>query len=79
MADAATASPPTVPLTEGKKSPLHNSSGWDGKQRVENRAVVVNGDALGSDGEGSLSSADELEGETIAPDEGRFALLFVAE
>ncbi|KAF2148285.1 L domain-like protein [Myriangium duriaei CBS 260.36] len=56
-------------LSEKTSSPHSNRTGWDGKLRVDKRAVVKNASAVDSDGDGNVSSEDELPGESIGADE----------
>lgn len=69
---------PTRPVSAGRQSsqplsdktgaaPQSNRTGWDGKLRVEKRAVIRNAGAFESDGE--VDSDDELPGEEIVADE----------
>ena len=56
------------PGANGAQSPRpHDSRGWDGKLRVERRAVLANPGALSDD---EASDEDALPPEQIAADEG---------
>lgn len=55
------------PLSESKSSSPHSKSGWDGKLRVEKKAVLANPEAL-SDPEYSDEDAPPVQ--EIQADEG---------
>lgn len=57
------------PLSEKTSTPHSVKTGWDGKLRVEKKAVVKNAEAV-EDSDQDVESEDELPGETIAADEG---------
>ena len=61
---------PSDSLPIRKASSLRDSHGWDGKLRVDRKAVVTNGEAL-SDPEYSDEDAPPVE--QIGADEGRYA------
>ena len=65
--------PPTAPNppspTNG--SSLRDSKGWDGKLRLDKKAVITNAEVL-SDPE--YSDEDALPVEQISADEGKFSL-----
>ncbi|KAG8629753.1 hypothetical protein KVT40_001372 [Elsinoe batatas] len=56
------------PLSEKTSTPHSNRTGWDGKLRMEKKAVVVNGNAV-DNSDPEVESEDELPGETIEADE----------
>jgi protein phosphatase 1 regulatory subunit 7 len=76
----ATSDAPTDEQTARKHSnsgsSLHNAKGWDGKQRVEKRAVLVNPEVL----DGHVSEPEDSDDENaikvdkIEADEGIFCL-----
>ncbi len=72
--DTNTDSPPKPPPAI-RGSPLQDSKGWDGKMRVERRAVVTNAEIL-SDPEYSDEDAPPLE--QINADEGQCISTFSA-
>lgn len=58
------------PLSDNTSSALHsNRTGWDGKLRVDKKAVVKNAQAV-EDSDAEMESEDELPGEQIDADEG---------
>lgn len=63
------ASPPTNVPSTANGTPLQDSKGWDGKLRVDRRAVVTNAEIL-SDPEYSDEDAPPVD--QIDADEGRW-------
>ncbi|PNS18290.1 Protein phosphatase 1 regulatory subunit SDS22 [Sphaceloma murrayae] len=56
------------PLSEKTSTPHSVKTGWDGKLRVEKKAVIKNADAV-EDSDQDVDSEDELPGEEIKADE----------
>lgn len=64
--------PPTNPPPSNSTA-LQDSKGWDGKLRVDRRAVVTNAEIL-SDPE--YSDEDALPVEEIVADEGKYVFVY---
>ncbi len=67
--------PPNAPNAPSPTngSSLRDSKGWDGKLRLDKKAVITNAEVL-SDPE--YSDEDALPVEQISADEGKFSLSF---
>lgn len=65
---------PTDPPSPANGSTLQDSKGWDGKLRVDRRAVITNAEIL-SDPEYSDEDAPPVE--QIVADEGKYMFVFL--
>lgn len=73
--DSSSDAPAHPPPSTNGTTTLQDSNGWDGKLRVERRAVVTNAEIL-SDPEYSDEDAPPVE--QIVADEGKYGLVCFA-